>query len=66
MSAVSESFEGKKKTNCMNLIVALTTNDRQGITMEPIQQAKAAGKVPPGIYLRRYGESKRGTGQLWE
>ena len=64
-SATSEKFVGKKVSTRQNLIVTLEAQN-PGITLEPIQEAKLKGKVPPGIFIRVYGETAQNGGQTWE
>ena len=53
----AEKFEGKKKSSCLNLIVSLTSA-KPGITMEPIQRERAAGRLPPRLFIRKFVEQR--------
>ena len=64
-SASAEVFKGKKESNCLNLVVTLNAA-KPGITMEPIQQARINGLVPPRLYVRKFGDLRESKpGETW-
>ena len=62
----AEKFEGKKQSSCLNVIVSLTSA-KAGISMEPIQRARAAGRVPATVFIRKFVEQRRKSPlETWE
>ena len=59
-------FTGKKATPTthQNFVVEVTAKSK-GITMEAVQTAKASGKIPAGIFVRRWGEQPSRTPPSW-
>ena len=66
-TALAEPFVGKKDqkdANHQNMVITLTA-EKEGISMDPIQVAKANGKIPAGIFVRRYNQRQPLTPPEW-
>ena len=66
LTATATVFTGKKATPTthQNFVVEVTAKSK-GITMEAVQTAKASGKIPAGIFVRRWGEQPSRTPPSW-